>query len=416
MKVVHVTYRNDNPLQDRFEYWIEHCLLAVAFFLPLSMNITSVFLAVAAVLWIGKMAFTRQLSFKRTPFDLLMIILVVLSAASIFVSPDRGFSFYNYYHLMGRYILLYYLVVNHVHSLSQLKRLVLVMLTSALVVTLYGFYQYLYGVDISALEWVDGEQFPDLKLRVFSTLENPNLLAGFLVVMMALATGLGLSVNEVKLRLPLLGFVLLLGGCLILTYSRGAWLSAGAVIIICGFVYNRKFLWLLLVLPLLALAAHDSVLERFMSILNPTDTSATLRLALWESTLAMISDQPWLGIGWGAYWLVYPEYDFFVQDPNTKIFHAHNMYLNIAAEIGIPGLLTFLAILYGHMRLALTVLTTTASTWLTGLMLGVIGAFLSLVVSGFTDYIMFNIQLSMLFWLLSGLIVVAWQEITRYYS
>ena len=59
------------------------------------------------------------------------------------------------------------------------------MLTSAVMVTLYGFYQYLFGINISANEWVDGEQFPDLKIRVFSTLENPNLLAGFLVTMMA---------------------------------------------------------------------------------------------------------------------------------------------------------------------------------------------------------------------------------------
>jgi putative inorganic carbon (HCO3(-)) transporter len=416
VKVVHIQFRTDNPLQYRLDYWLEHCLLAVAFFLPLSLNIASVFLASAAVLWFSKMAVTRQLRFKRTPFDLLIIILVGLSAASIFASPDRGFSFYNYYHLMGRYILLYYLVVNNVHNLEQLKRLMLAMLISALVVTVYGFYQYLYGGDISALEWVDGEQFPELKLRVFSTLENPNLLAGFLVVMMALGTGLCLCLNEIKLRLALAGFVAMLGGCLILTYSRGAWLSVVVVIIVCGVLYNRKLLWLLLALPLLALGAHDAVLERFASILNPTDTSSTLRLALWESTLAMISDRPLLGIGWGAYWLVYPQYDFFVQDASTKIFHAHNMYLNIAAEIGIPGLLTFLAIWYGHLRIALTIRSRTADNWLAGLMLGVIGAFLSLFVSGFTDFIMFNIQLSMLFWLLSALVVITWQEIIRYSS
>jgi putative inorganic carbon (HCO3(-)) transporter len=50
-----------------------------------------------------------------------------------------------------------------------------------------------------------------------------------------------------------------------------------------------------------------------VSIWNPTDTSATLRIALWESTLAMIVDKPLFGIGWGSYWLVYPEYRLFYQ-------------------------------------------------------------------------------------------------------
>ena len=47
---------------------------------------------------------------------------------------------------------------------------------------------------------------------------------------------------------------------------------------------------------------------------------------------------------------------------------------------------------------------------LTGLMLGIVSALLGLVVNGFTDYVMYNIQLSMLFWLLNGLVVVAWRE------
>jgi putative inorganic carbon (HCO3(-)) transporter len=123
----------------------------------------------------------------------------------------------------------------------------------------------------------------------------------------------------------------------------------------------------------------------------------------------MVMDKPFMGIGWGSYWLVYPEYDFFVQNTGTTIFHAHNMYLNIAAEIGIPGLLVFLGIIYGHIRIALRCFFGSFG-WTAGLMLGVIAALTGLVVNGFTDYIMFNIQLSLLFWLLNAVIVVVWQE------
>ncbi len=404
-----MTYKTAQT-QYYLDYLIEHCILAVTFFLPLSLPISSGFLGFGAVLWLSKMIVKRKMDFKRTPFDVVIGLLVVLAAFSIYASPDRGFSFYNYYNLMGRYVLIYYLVVNNISSAAQIKRIIWVMLTSALMVTLYGFYQYLFGINISANEWVDGEQFPDLKMRVFSTLENPNLLAGFLVTMMAIGASMGYKTPSVGGKILLFSLVAMFGTCLVLTYSRGAWLSLLAVIGVYGLLCNRKIFWLLILLPIVMLFCHDAVLERIMSIMNPTDTSSTLRLALWESTIAMIVDKPLLGIGWGSYWLVYPEYDFFLNNPNIKIFHAHNMYLNIAAEIGIPGLLAFLTIMYGHVRLALSMLQGSFECWLSGLMLGIIAAIGGIIINGLTDYVLFNIQLSMLYWLLNGLIVVVWQQ------
>ncbi|SFL68074.1 O-antigen ligase family protein [Pelosinus propionicus] len=405
---MYITYRTTHT-QYFLEYLIEHCVLAVTFFLPLSLKWSSIFLGVGALLWLGKIIVLQKLDFKATPFDFGIALLVLLSGASILASPDRDFSFYNYYNLMGRYILLYYLVVNNMRSSTQVKRLIWSMLSSAVVVAMYGFYQYFFGATLSALEWVDGEQFPDLKMRVFSTLENPNLLAGFLVTMMAIASGMGYKAQENKYKIVYSALVILFGGCLILTYSRGAWLSVLAIVAMYGMLCNRKIFWLLLLLPVIAFFAHDALLERLMSIMNPTDTSSTLRLALWESTIAMIVNKPFLGIGWGAYWMVYPDYDFFINNPNTKIFHAHNMYLNIAAEIGIPGLITFLTIMYGHLRLALSSVRESIR-WSSGIMLGIVGAIFGLIVNGFTDYVMFNIQLSMLFWLLNALIVVVWKQ------
>ena len=78
-----------------------------------------------------------------------------------------------------------------------------------------------------------------------------------------------------------------------------------------------------------------------------------MRLAFWESTVAMIQDHPFLGIGWGAYWMVYPEYDFYLQGANVLIVHAHNIYLNYMAEIGIPGAVAFFWFFFGTMVMAL---------------------------------------------------------------
>lgn len=401
-----------NGWERRLAFLIEHCIYAVAFFLPLSLDVASVFLITGALGWgVKSLWFRKGRRWQITFLDWAVGAVVVLGALSILASPDPGFSLYNYTHLMGRYVLLYYLVVCNLDSTEQLRKLIWAVLCSAFFVTVYGLYQYVVGFDISATQWVDGEQFPELKTRVFSTLENPNLLAGYLVMMMALASGMAFAPRSWREKGLLFALTALFGLCLVYTYSRGAWLSVAAVVGIYGWLYNRRIFWIFCLLPLGLLVAQDSILARLTSILNPTDTSSTLRIALWESTVAMIEDNPFSGIGWGAYWMVYPEYDFFINDGHTKIFHAHNMYLNIAAEIGLPGFFAFLAVMYGHWRKARKILQETKDPWMAGLSLGLLAALGGLFFNGLTDYVLFNIQLSMLFWLLNAIIVVAAKSI-----
>ena len=57
---------------------------------------------------------------------------------------------------------------------------------------------------------------------------------------------------------------------------------------------------------------------------------------------------PIFGIGWNTFYLVYPDYNYYIQGPHVLMYHAHNLYLNMLAETGIPGLLSFLAVIVGH--------------------------------------------------------------------
>ncbi|MCE5285393.1 MAG: O-antigen ligase family protein [Pelosinus sp.] len=395
------------------EFFLEHCLLAVAFFLPLSPNMTMIFLTLTAVLWLAKILITRKIAIIKTPFDKWVGLFSVCTALSIQVSPDPGFSYYNFYHSFCLYIFLYYAVLYNIHSKKQIKRMLWATLAAAFLVTFYGFYQYIHGMDITAMDWVDGEQFPEITVRVFSTLKNPNLLAGYLVTIISLAIGFGCKARSRKRRAIFLALTVIFGTCLVLTYSRGAWISLLFVAGAYGLYYNRKVFWLMLPLVGILLFLHNGFYERILSIANPTDSSAAMRMALWQSTLAMIAEKPLLGIGWGAYWMVYPKYDFFLNDPNTTIFHAHNMYLNIAAEVGTPGLLAFLAVLYSHSKACLTVIKNKRNRWSVGLALGILFALIGTMVNGLTDFIMFSNQLALLFWLLNGLVAVLWVHQTE---
>ncbi|WP_026761062.1 O-antigen ligase family protein [Selenomonas ruminantium] len=337
----------------RFAKWSWNFVLAEAFLLALHPPAATAALLIATVLTVLHFRTDDDFKFRQLPFDVPVALFVFLSGVSIMVSPDKGFSFYNWYNLVGVYVLTYFVVGQNVRSVRQVKELLLVIGMAAVFVLLYGFYQFIFGIDISAMKWVDGDAFPELRKRVFSTWENPNILAGYLDIIICLAFGLFIKAGTKQKRI-VLGVLLAAGAaCLAMTYARGACLVIAVIFAVYGMLKDWRVLAACVGVAVLLLVADPVLYERLTSVFTKVDTSSEMRLAFWESTVAMIQDHPFLGIGWGAYWMVYPEYDFYLQGADIRIVHAHNMYLNYAAEIGVPGMLAFMWLFFGSLFTAL---------------------------------------------------------------
>jgi putative inorganic carbon (HCO3(-)) transporter len=299
----------------------------------------------------------------------------------------------------------YYLIVQHIQTFDQIKRLLMVLFFSATLTSFYGFFQYMHGGDISQYRWVDGEQFPGLRARIFSTMENPNIYAGYLVTVIALAGGMMLTAMQKKVKLWYIGLLCIFCTCLALTYSRGGWVSFLSVLATLALFRSKRLLWLLVAAPLIAVLVNPMLLERLTSIVHPVDSSSQLRMALWESSWAMLMEHPILGIGWGAYWMVYPAYDFWINDSATTIYHAHNMFLHIGAELGFLGLGAFTWLLVSVLRIALALNRRCSKHEICGIALGLAAALIGIIINGLTDHIMFNIQMSIFFWIIAGITV-----------
>ena len=333
----------------RLDKWILWTIVAEAFLIPLFPEAAKVALLLGIGLTAWKKYKVKEMKFRQLPFDVPVTIFVVLGAVSILVSPDCGFSFYNYYNLVGVYALTYLLVGQNVSNTEQLKKIAAAMCLSALFVVLYGYFQYVFGIDTSEMRWVDGEAFPELRKRVFSTWENPNILAGYLDMTICIALGVFVKCANRVQRIFLLCVMMMMAACLAMTYARGACLTIAVILAVYGMFKDWRIL-LFCVLAGGAMLLFDAALyERLTSVFTKVDTSAEMRLAFWEATIAMIQDHPFLGIGWGAYWMVYPKYDFYMQGEYIKIVHAHNVYLNYMAEIGIAGGGAFFWYFFGTM-------------------------------------------------------------------
>ncbi|RME57518.1 MAG: O-antigen ligase domain-containing protein, partial [Caldilineae bacterium] len=184
---------------------------------------------------------------------------------------------------------------------------------------------------------------------------NANVMAGALVVVWPLWAGLALRPEWAKRRWwSWLCGVVAVGmlGVLFLTQSRGAYLAAAAGL---GVLFLMRWPKLVYALPVAALAVAFAVVRIGPdAILNQVTSGAAAqsalnslegRLELWSRALYAIQDFSFTGIGIGTFQVVIPLlYPYFLISPSTTITHAHNLFLQVAVDWGIPGLIAYLAL------------------------------------------------------------------------
>ncbi|WP_270381727.1 O-antigen ligase family protein [Megamonas funiformis] len=397
-----------NRLNNDCKRLMFYIVIAMATMLPFSYVVSSLLLVAGWGVFAYK-SFKGFFEWKRTILDFPIMIFVIISFLSVLVSPDSAFSFYNCYNLVGRYVLTYYLVVQSIDlkNIGQLKVFLSCISLSLFIVVIYGFMQAFLGIGLTSeqIVWTDGAMFPGLKTRVFSTWQNPNLLGGYFDLMLGLMAGMFLLIKHKIVRIVIAVLFCLTAFCLTLTYARGACLSIALVIFVYSILYNRKVLLALIGLAVILLLSDATLVDRMTSIFTKMDTSSEMRLAFWESTIAMILDHPLLGIGWGSYFMVYPNYDYYMQGNFIKIVHAHNMYLNFMAEIGLFGFVSYMVCFFGVIYKAFKAQVMKLDSLIKAMLLGIGLGLSALAINGLTDYVMFNTELSMLVWLFSGIVV-----------
>jgi probable O-glycosylation ligase (exosortase A-associated) len=163
---------------------------------------------------------------------------------------------------------------------------------------------------------------------------------------------IGTAEKRLVLRRAFLVCVPLTAFTVLLTHSRGGFLSLAAAIGVL--VWRSRHRGLAIVLSIFALpigwvAMPDDMRERFASITEyEEDSSANARFRSWAVAIRMAVDNPVLGVGMFNFRERYLDYQ---PDPlptelaGQDIFVAHNSYLQIWAETGTPALFLYLSLI-----------------------------------------------------------------------
>jgi putative inorganic carbon (hco3(-)) transporter len=193
---------------------------------------------------------------------------------------------------------------------------------------------------------------------------HPNEVAGCLVLFLPLQVGLLLSGTGAQLagrlgtgarRKWLVGvqvaLLLLTAGTLVLTQSRGAWTGmALASLVFLAWYGRRTRLVAALAVGVCAVLAVWLGPARVANLaINRSGPGMAAnisgRLELWSCAVEGIGDFPLTGMGMNVFRKVMPVlYPTAQSSPRVDIAHAHNLLLQAALDLGIPGLVAYVAI------------------------------------------------------------------------
>jgi O-antigen ligase len=188
--------------------------------------------------------------------------------------------------------------------------------------------------------------------RLGTGLYETNYLAANLILFIPLALAIArIQLDPFKRKLWV-GAALTLVLALFLTASRGGFL--GLIAATTVYAYRRRGVVgaaaLVLVLLIAAIALPTGLADRASATLEAPDTaleaSNRAHLALFWAGLRMINDAPLTGVGP----LNFKELSVLYTDELDKPYIAHNSYLEIAAELGLPVLGVFLLLIWRTFR------------------------------------------------------------------
>lgn len=396
------------------------------------LDIGQIMLGLALGAWLLRELAHRQIHVPLVPLLWPLLIFVGWAATSLLWAQLFEYAIPEVIKWIE--VILLMLIVVEARDRRSLGWVIAGMLASGVFQAALGIWQYgLRGIGPETFK-ISGHLY-----RAYGSFEQPNPYAGYIGLIWPVAAGLligqissfrfqiskGRAIMQLAFRSLLLATcALVLVSALVFSWSRGAWLGALAAIVVMAAALPRR-IWLgfggvaLAIAVLLSANAigvlPGAIRSRLTDFtqqaqvfdvrgvgINDANYAVLERLAHWQIAGEMIRYHPWTGVGFSNYEPAYPQYA--LMNWPIPLGHAHNYYLNVGAELGIPGLLAYLLLWAAILWQTLRVLRR-GSGWQRGLALGLLGTWAHLSAHNLFDNLYVN-NTHLLFGALLGVLTI----------
>jgi putative inorganic carbon (HCO3(-)) transporter len=392
------------------EIWIVSAAVALSIFrtslLPLAV-------LVALCFWPLRW-FTNGRPTKRTPVDIGILVLLLMIPVTLWATALPEKTIPQVYRLVLG-ILFFFSLINWTINAQKLELVIigLILIGTGLALTAFFSVNWI----TTKLQFVPAFIYQRFEMLVSDSV-HPNVMAGNIVIIIPVGMAILIFAwRSIKFWQTTLVFfaTLITTGMLVLTQSRGALLGLGAASLI---LVVLRWRWGWVSIPITTLGVIILTYQVGVnSILDFVSTGVSIqgiegRVEIWSRAIYMIQDFSFTGIGMGSFMdvadLLYP---FFLAAPG-KIEHAHNLFLQVAVDLGIPGLIAWLSIFIGIGLSAWQLSkagTKQSNALAAGLGAGFLGSQVALIIHGIMDAVTWGmVRPAPLIWGIWGSTLAAW--------
>jgi len=345
--------------------------------------------------WFARMAIHKELGlFLKTPLNKPIAFYIIACLISTLVGGlmgrlelKTGLLFVVKYF---EYMIIYFMVVNHVHDKKQIQHFLWVLLITCVIVSVIGIGQIPGGERVSAP--FEGER------------GEPNTFGGYLLFMMAIAIGLFLASDLWKDRF-IYGSILFLAFIpFLFTQSRSSYLAFFPMLLVFAWLSEKRKLiviGLLFLVVLLPTISPRVVKERISYTFNQKarsdqiqianvrlDTSTSARLVSWRDALKDTTKHPVFGFGVTGYSFVDAQYP------------------RVLVETGIIGLFSFILLLLAILKHGLKIFWGTSDVLYRGLSMGFLAGFIGLLAHAIGANTFIIVRIMEPFWFVLAMVLM----------
>jgi putative inorganic carbon (hco3(-)) transporter len=380
-------------------------------------------LAVVPLVWLAARMSTGTW-LPRTPLNSVLVVLLAMVGASLWATYDPLASLGKVTGLVLG-VCLVWAVARLTVTPSRLRLGVLAFLAAGACLALTGLVGTNWASKFPVLDSIIA-RLPKAIRGVPGAREGfqPNEVAGCLILFVPLQAALTYRSLKAYLVLPagrrgreltrLAAHACLLcltGGALLLTQSRGAWTGMILAGLVFLFWYSRPTrhaalaLILVGIVTLIALGPSQVANLAISSSGPGMASNVEGRMELWSRAIYGIQDFPITGMGMNSFRKIMPVlYPTFLTSPDFDIAHAHNQLLQAALDLGLPGLVAYVA-LWLLLAVMLTRVYRCATDSRIRVLAGGLGAgLIAHFAFGMTDAVALGARAGVLFWLCVALV------------
>ncbi|GAB4251219.1 MAG: hypothetical protein Kow0079_05020 [Vicingaceae bacterium] len=375
------------------------------------------------LLFLFKLLFTGKFDKRITyhPVTLAIILNLFWIFITCFTSELPKVSFKFFIARLWFVITFYFVATQLFRERRNIRRFLWLYITSLTVVIIYTVIRHsMYGFEEQPAHWVMEPFFNDHT-------SYGALMAMFYPILFFL---MNKKVSSTNTRIFLIVLIAIFSLGLILSYTRAAWVSLLAALIVY-FLYKFKIkLGVILTLSAAVILtivfswskimmkleknnqdSSDELAEHVKSISNiSTDASNLERINRWKSALRMFKERPVFGFGPGTYSFVYAPYQLssektIISTNAGDMGNAHSEYIGPLSESGALGLLTFLLIVLTIYWQASKLYHSLDESTLKSLVLAIIVGFTTYAVHGLLNNYLDTDKASVPFWGFAAMLV-----------